>query len=605
MTASTRLIVGALVVSLAACGGKSTPPGDAGVDTGVDASDPNGPQQVVVMTDLGGVTGVRDDLHGLRYFGGIPYAAPPTGANRWRPPQPRAPWTTPRPPSSPGACPQILPFGTSGFPTGSEDCLYLSVVVPYGATSNTPVVVWIHGGGFSINSGEQQDKATDGRELAVDQNVIVVTLNYRLGALGFLAHPALSAEQGGHSGNYGLLDQLAALRFIRRNIAAFGGDPTKITLYGQSAGGMSICALMASPLLSDTSVVPAAEQPLFSAAVLQSSPCDVPYPTLADAETQGQAFASAAAIGCTGAPDVLACLRNTTTVTTNEARDTLAMPNDFLRPQGANEASWGPNVDGYFMPVHPVDAIAAGNFLHVPVLAGYAEDEGNTSMHFRVIRSAIVGTNVVRATSTPTFDSNVNLLFEGGLMGTELATITALPRYSPTMGTYTDIAVDPQYVVNPQFHTTYEQAIAAIHGDMDLTCPARRAIRALAGQGVAVHGYFFTSKNPPFQLDPAFPLGAFHSGDVQFFFGQPAGGAILVHNFTAAEQALSDSMRDYLGNFVRTQDPNGGTLPTWDAYTTATPNQLTFGATIGTTSDARGTDCAIWDTLGRARIGTP
>lgn len=602
-----------IALALASSGCASTPIDlasdggtDARVDTGVDADDGNGPFTTVVDTDLGGVTGGRDDVNGIRYFGSIPYAQPPTLGNRFRPPQPLTAWTTPRP-YDPAlkACPQLLPFGVNGFPTGTEDCLYLNVVVPYGVPADAPVIVWIHGGGFSISSGEQQDRATDGRRLAADQRAIVVTLNYRLGALGFLAHPALSAEQGGQSGNYGMLDQLAALRWVRRNIAAFGGDPTKITLYGQSAGGMSICALMASPMIQDPLVVPANEQPLFSQAILQSAPCDVPYPSMAEAEATGLAFAAASAIGCTSADpaQVLACLRNPTMVTANEARDTLAMPNDFLRPNGTTERNWGPVLGGDFLPTHPVDRINAGTFLHVPVIAGFTEDEGNTSMHFRLIRSTSSANNILRAVDITTFDTDVNGLFAMGIMPAESAMLAGFGRYQPAQ--YTDIAVDPMYTPTPPFHTRYEQVLAAIHGDMDLTCPAKRMMRALADQGVPVHAYFYRHDDAPFQLTPTFPLGAFHQSDVQFIFGVHSGGSLLGRDFTPDEDALSTIMRNYVGNFARTADPNGTGLPTWNAYTTVAPEHLVVDTTISTISDPRAAECAIWDGLGRGRIGIP
>src|SRR5215475_422830 len=252
----------------------------------------------VVITQQGRVRGVeRSDV---RAFLGIPYAAPPIGDLRWKPPQIHAPWphvldaTKFR-----GHCAQVP--NPTGTPSTSEDCLFLNVYVPNAddddsQQSKTPhlraVMVWIHGG--NLTAGESDD--FDGSMLATLGNVIVVTINYRLGALGFLAHPALTAESPDHaSGNYGIMDQAEALRWVHRNILFFGGDPTRVTIFGESAGGLSVHSQLASP----------GSAGLFHRAIVQSGAYQLTEPSLTAAETVGTTFATNAA--CTD--QTAACLR--------------------------------------------------------------------------------------------------------------------------------------------------------------------------------------------------------------------------------------------------------------------------------------------------------
>jgi para-nitrobenzyl esterase len=214
----------------------------------------------IVRTDSGPVHGTVTNEH--RIFSAIPYAAAPVGELRWRPPQPPEPWSTPRDATKPGArCPQ-LPSAEFGSPGSvNEDCLSLNVTTPWPADPDRqkPVMVWIHGGGFFGGAGSDYDA----RRLAVGGDIVVVTVNYRLGLLGFLGHPNL-----GDSGNFGLQDQQAALRWVRRNAAAFGGDPNTVTLFGESAGAWSTCVHLASPTAAG----------LFHRAVVQSGSCMMDWP---------------------------------------------------------------------------------------------------------------------------------------------------------------------------------------------------------------------------------------------------------------------------------------------------------------------------------------
>lgn len=284
---------------------------------------------------------------GLLVYRGIPYAAPPVGENRWRAPQALPQWAGVRPAQE--FAPRCVQGGFAPGaeqPLTSEDCLYLNVWAPQNAT-DLPVLVWIHGGGFFTGAGSAANY--DGAALA-QKGAVVVTLNYRLGSFGFFAHPALSAESGnGSSGNYALLDMLAALRWVQDNIAAFGGSADKVALMGESAGGMAVANLIASPLSGG----------LFQRAILQSGGWmgwgfPAALPTLAEREAEG--LAQAQAIGAT-------------TLTGLRAASTREIATQF--PNGGL-----PNVDGYLLPQDPSLIFEAGRQQAVPVLAGTNRDEG-------------------------------------------------------------------------------------------------------------------------------------------------------------------------------------------------------------------------------------
>ncbi|MBK8589650.1 MAG: carboxylesterase family protein [Sandaracinaceae bacterium] len=260
------------------------------------------------------------------------------------------------------ACPQVIPI--LGAQT-EEDCLYINVHAPFEVPeSGAPVLVWIHGGGFTLGEGVQTGAARWATSSARDENIIVVSMNYRLGALGFLSHPALTDESADSiSGNYGLLDQVAALEWVRDNIRAFGGDPERVTIAGQSAGGISVCAHLVSPRSAG----------LFHGAIVESGPCEFTASS-EDASAQGVRFAAALPTPCdTGTPsEVLTCLRAASVA---DILATLPGSRDFLT-RDENTAFWGPIVDGDVLPQAYGAAIRAGNMADVPVLAGFTENEG-------------------------------------------------------------------------------------------------------------------------------------------------------------------------------------------------------------------------------------
>jgi len=307
----------------------------------------------VVKTRSGPVSGGTNKAGDVAYYKGIPFAAPPVGDLRWKAPQPVKPWSTVREcltygPSPVQAAPAPFSMWSAEFliPAApiSEDCLYLNVWTgASAATERRPVLVWIYGGGFT--SGGSAVPIYDGEALA-QKGVVFVSLNYRVGPLGFLAHPELTKESENHaSGNYGLLDQLAALRWVQQNIAAFGGDPTNVTIAGQSAGSMSVNCLVASPLANG----------VFTKAIAESGAgFSRPYPTLAQAEQEGVRY------GQELKAPTLAELRQLPA-----AAFVQKMPN--LR---------GPITDGYVLPASIPELFAAGKANPVTLLTGWNENEG-------------------------------------------------------------------------------------------------------------------------------------------------------------------------------------------------------------------------------------
>jgi carboxylesterase type B len=331
----------------------------------------------IVRTTLGSVQGTRGEVLS---FKGIPYAAPPVGPLRWRPPQPPAPWAEVRDATHfRDDCmqvPYVIPTGQQA----SEDCLTVSVWTPDpGAGAHRPVMVFIYGGAFI--GGSAAYPLYDGAKLA-SHGVVVVGFNYRVGIFGFLAHPMLSAESPQHaSGNYGLLDQIAALQWVRANIAVFGGDAERVTLFGESAGAVSIAVLMTSPLARG----------LFAHAILHS-PAVLPLASLAAAEKSGARLGSD-----------LAVLRGLS------AQQLLAHNGDFFPPAAhpiIAMAFPAPIVDGYVVPAQPRTALASGAAAAVPTIVGIAADEGRM---FSAAQTVATYQNWVRGTFGPQGDELLKL----------------------------------------------------------------------------------------------------------------------------------------------------------------------------------------------------
>jgi para-nitrobenzyl esterase len=466
---------------------------------------------VEIVTAQGTVRGVA--LLGYSEFLGIPFAAPPVGGLRWVWPQPPSAWSGVRDATQFGnVCPQPSTDGNGNTVLiGDEDCLTLNLYVPDGAAA-LPVMVFIHGGSGIEGSGSFYD----GSVLAVKAGAVVVTINYRLGSLGQLAHPALSAENADRvSGNYSLADQQAALAWVQQNIAGFGGDAGNVTLFGESAGGIGVCLNLVSPASSG----------LFAKGVIESGPCLTPLPTLSAGEASGQAFAAKA-----GCPDqTAACLR--------------ALPvSALLDPKIAQNApvtgGWGFTQDGVLLPLQVADAFAGGRFNKLPMIIGSNHDE---------FRLAVA--QVFDLPGHPIVSTNYRFL------------VTALAGASAP-------AILREY---PQGdYPSPDIAFATIWTDYGFSCPTNAMVRMLAPQ-IPVYEYEFDDIDAPAPFTDAYmPTGAYHTAELLYVFQSPVTAiAPLVSaplQLDAAQLALSDQMIRYWGRFAASSDPGqAGADPAWPA----------------------------------------
>jgi para-nitrobenzyl esterase len=501
-----------------------------------------GPLPLVVRTDHGLVRGFHKN--GAREFVGIPYAAPPTGANQWRPPQPFPPWRGIRPATKPGHdCAQTGSIAT-GVPATStfENCLFLNVFTPPQAASKPlPVMVWIHGGGFTGGAG----RIYDGALLAARDHVIVVTINYRLSAFGFLALPSLDAESpDSSSGDYGLMDQQAAMRWVQNNAIAFGGNPGNVTIFGESAGGASVCANMASPTALG----------LFSRAIAESG-CIFPAQTKKAAERQGAALAKK--LGCASPATAAACMR------TKPA-------GAILKAEPAAGLSWGPVTGGFTLPLNPVKAFETGRYLHVPLLQGSNHDEGQ---FFVGIEFDLLAGHPLTAAQYPKV---VTAQFGAKDAKKVLAHYPLSAFKSPDL------------------------AYAQVLTDSEFSCPA--LLTDILTQRSGSYAYEFSDPHPPndFGIKFSFPLGAAHSTELQYVFGKiPL--LDTTPPFKPDQFALSAQMMGYWTRFAATGNPNGGGAPSWPAFggAQAQIQELIPKATAPESEAAFATahQCAFWATI--------
>ncbi|HEV2701911.1 MAG TPA: carboxylesterase family protein [Steroidobacteraceae bacterium] len=458
----------------------------------------------IVTTPAGVIAGRTEGA--LHVFRGIPYAIPPVGPSRWQPPRPMPAWTGVRTATQFGpACiqpsRQVESIYASKLGPTSEDCLTLNIWAPSGAR-HAPVFVWIHGG--SLVSGSSRDSLYDGAALA-SQDMIVVSINYRLGVLGYLAHPQLSAESPqGISGNYGLLDQIEALRWVKRNIAAFGGDPANVTIAGESAGGLSVMYLMAAP--------PA--RGLFSKALAESAYM-ISTPELKQSKF-GAPVAEVAGLNLATALHAkdLAALRAMDAQTLMDAA------------AGAGFAPFGA-VDGHVLPRQLIDTFDRGEQAHVPLLAGFNSGE---------IRSL-----TVLAPPPPASAADYDALIRD--------------RYGDLATEYLRLYPD----------SNLHESIFANTRDALYGWTAQRLVKRQAALGLPTFLYFFDHGYP---AADAAGLHAFHASELPFVFGTADRTPPLWPKIpdTPGEHALSAAMIGYWSSFAHDAQPRAAHQPDWPAF---------------------------------------
>jgi para-nitrobenzyl esterase len=493
-----------------------------------------------IVTERGPVKGIITAQ--MNEYLGIPYAAPPVGGLRWMPPRNFGRWQGVLKATQFGdECPQK----NGEMVEGDENCLFLNIYTPHVEKNQDKhdrlaVMVWIHGGGLTMGAASDFDPTP----LVEEGDVIVVTINYRLGVLGFFAHPALDGE--GHlAGNYGFMDQEFALAWVQRNIGAFGGDPSRVTIFGESAGGLSVYSQLASPLAAG----------LFQRAIVQSGayagfasyrPEILP---IAVAETTGNPFVESGTdfadeLGCT--TQTAECLRGVAAAALVHAQGTVF-----------------PSIDGTILTQAPGAAFASGNFNRVPVITGTNHDE----YRFFVARDLFPLSNAE---------------YVGALKG------VFGPALEPS------ILAEYPLGLNPPVNEA-ELQLGAAGTDGIFACTARRATMALS-RYVTTYAYEFNDENAPSPfLHVNFPLGAFHSADVQYLFnrnGVPA-------PFAPDQEQLSQTMISYWTQFAKTGDPNSPGQPSWEPYVPALDERQSFVPPKPTLESGFASDhlCSFWDHL--------
>jgi para-nitrobenzyl esterase len=464
----------------------------------------NGPKEKTpaIVTEGGPLKGIVNG--NITEFLGIPYAAPPVGALRWTPPQSFGKWHGLLDASSFG---NVCTQGGSG----SEDCLFLNIYVPnfkknkHGGGA-TPVMFWIHGGGLTGGAGSDYDPTP-----LVNQGVIVVTINYRLGYLGFFAQTALDSE-GHDAGNYGLMDQQFAMKWVQRNIGQFGGDPSNVTIFGESAGGHSVYCNLASPTAAGLFAHAISE----SGSYLMFDSFIQSIVTLPVGESTGSGLVPggdsvASGLGCSTA----ACLRAVSNT-------------DLVNLQPGTLYAF---VDGTLLTETPAQAFADGHFNQVPVIAGTNHDE------WRIFVAEQYDANGNPILTEPEYDAATIALW-GPLLG---PIVEFIYPYVPPGG----------------------QVLGTSGTDGIFACSARNGDISLSNF-TNTYAYEFNDENAPPQPPPAglsFPLGAYHGSEIQYLFDTG-----FFFEFTPPQQQLSAAMVSYWTNFAATGDPNGGSLPTWSLY---------------------------------------
>jgi para-nitrobenzyl esterase len=472
----------------------------------------------VAMLDSGQVRGTLvDDDANIWAFKGVPFATPPVGERRWQPPQPAAVWQGVRAADNFG--PRCIQGGRpalgGGLPPMSEDCLYLNVWTTGEPDEALPVMVWIHGGALTDDAGS--GTSYDGTRLA-RRGVVLVTINYRLGPFGYLAHPLLTAESMHNaSGNYGVLDQLAALEWIQRNIAVLGGDPNRVTIFGESAGSWSVQTLVATPRARG----------LFHRAIGESGGVFVSYggtPALKTVEAEGERFGAALMGASDPSTITLASMRAASAV---DVMETMRTMEGHIRTR--------PVVDGWVLPDTVRAIFEAGQQNRVPVIVGWNANEGSLA-----VNNAPDDVETYRAWARETYGAQVDT-FLGVYEGATASTARA--------------------------------AFLQSYSDRNFGWEMREWARLTKKVGQPSFLYYFS------RVPPDSPTGVYHAAEIRYVFDNlhAPGGR---HAYTLLDDWVSDLMASYWVAFATTGNPNVPGTPLWLAHTAEEDMLLEFGNTM-------------------------
>ena len=577
----------------------------------------------LVQTRYGPVEGYV--LYSTAHYLGLPFAAPPLPPNRFQPPLPLQPWG----PSTlhaflPGPlCPQSLSSSTTSphfLALGHEDCLYLNVYAPSNATaqSHLPVLVWIYGGAFIFGDGYEFGFYS-GTDLVEAHGYVVVTFNYRLAGLGFLALEGLRGE-GNVTGNAGMWDQVAALRWVQDNIEAFGGDPARVTIAGESAGGVSVCALLASQ----------AGRGLFHAAIIESGSCDGSafFPSLAVSEAWSVQFAHSVGCNFTDGPELADCMQQVpaerfvdplAAVTVNESSssssahslssplsrfDLWKLPNtiDTVRalyshalPLASITSSlsaspppilypslpWSPTLDGVYLAELPLSSIRRGDWAKVPVVVGTNRDEATLFIDdlYDIVPNQL---------HKPLIPSDLPLILSHVFFGNQTLVNSTLALYPITES------------------TSATEVTEAILRDWVFACPSRRLAQAVAAAGEARVWLYEFDYVGDWVEDRK--LGVYHSSELEFVFDNA--WPPVVHAFSDKDQQMADAFGEYWGGMVWAGDVNAGgqeggqgkpdvLWPAWDAKLRT---NIRLQVPPQPQSGLYATECDYWDGIAQLQL---
>jgi len=499
----------------------------------------------VVMTDKGAVRGVIGN--GVREFKGIPYAKPPVGDLRWSLPETASAWSGILDATKyQNACPQVARYGLTEA-SDKEDCLYINVTAPYSGKADLKrkraVIVWFHGGAFVGGSSSLYPLDY----MAKSGDVVVVSMNYRLGIFGFTAHPAFDAD---HNGGYGLEDQRAALRWVKKNIAAFGGDPNNITIAGESAGAAGVCMHILAP--DETTG-------LFHKAITQSAGCVTPLPSLEDGKKIGQQVA--ALVGCSDKATALSCLRKKSVKELLDAATTVA---------GSSIVTYMPVIGTKTVPLPGAQAIPAGKFVPVPMLSGGTRDELRLYVAY-----------AVQGGQSVTKDTYADLLKE-------------------TYGKNTDAIIN-QYPLSG--YSSAASALGTVWSDFRADVGINNCIyletSKLLRKSVPVYQFVFAdSAAPAVTTDPGFEMGAVHSSELPYQFPHFDNTTkIAGPNLAPASQKLAGQMMAYWTSFAKTGIPSAPNSPVWGTFKTDDMVMNLEPGKVGYFNSNAAHKCTFWKTL--------